>query len=96
MDVIEQLIDASSAARALGITTTRLYELSRRGLVPTVRVGRQVRFSPRALTKFIDDGGAGWAGGWRRDPSETLSTTPELAASAVGDATRQGRRRRSQ
>lgn len=69
MENLEVLITADAAANALGVTVARLYELTRSGLVPVVRIGRSVRYSPRALRMFVDRGGAGWAGGWRKETS---------------------------
>lgn len=60
------LIAAPAAARLLGISLQRLYELSREGIIPCVRLGRSFRYSPSALNEFIQKGGASWAGGWRK------------------------------
>ncbi len=60
------LIAAPAAAEMLGITVQRLYELSREGVVPSVRLGRSFRYSPSALNEFIQRGGDGWAGGWKK------------------------------
>lgn len=60
------LITAPTAARLLGVTVQRLYELSREGVVPSVRLGRSFRYSPSALNEFIQKGGVAWSGGWRK------------------------------
>jgi excisionase family DNA binding protein len=54
-----RLITAQEAAAVLHVTRFRLYELARIGLLPTVRLGRQVRFDPSALQAFIETGGKG-------------------------------------
>jgi hypothetical protein len=63
----ERLLTADVAADWLGITKARLYELSRLGKVPTVRLGRSFRYSPGALRAFIEHGGEGLSGGWRKE-----------------------------
>jgi excisionase family DNA binding protein len=63
----ETLIDAREAARALGISRSRLYAATRNALVPAVRIGRSYRYSPSVLRRFIESGGTAWPGGWRRD-----------------------------
>jgi hypothetical protein len=39
----------------------------RRGILPGVRLGRQVRIDPEALAAFIETGGKALPGGWRRE-----------------------------
>jgi excisionase family DNA binding protein len=67
MTEIEKLMDAQPVADALGITTKRCYELARTNMLPCVRLGRQIRFRPSELRKWIDGGGAALPGGWRRE-----------------------------
>lgn len=62
-----RLLTASQAAERLDVTLARLYELARTGTLPAVRIGRQVRFRPEALTDWIDSGRQSLPGGWRRD-----------------------------
>ena len=63
------LLSAKQVAQRLGIDLARAYELARQNLLPgTVRLGRQVRFCPEKLEKFIEDGGKTLDGGWRRQP----------------------------
>lgn len=51
------LVSAEEAAVRLSVSRARLYQLVRHGLVPAVRLGRAVRFSPAALDAFVADGG---------------------------------------
>ena len=52
------LINATEAAKTLGIKPPRLYQLVRENVVPYVRLGeRQLRFNADALKAFIDRGG---------------------------------------
>lgn len=52
-------------ARILDVPETRVYELCRRGLLPHVKLGRQVRVDREALDEFIRSGGKALPGGWR-------------------------------
>jgi excisionase family DNA binding protein len=54
---LERLLTADEALGVLGVSKGRLYQLVRRGLLPSVRLGRQVRFSPKVLERFIETGG---------------------------------------
>jgi putative molybdopterin biosynthesis protein len=56
-----------AAARRLGVSIGRCYELAREGLIPTVRLGRQLRVDPQALDEWIRRGGKALPGGWRKD-----------------------------
>ena len=53
-----RLLTAGQAAARLDVTLARLYELARTGTLPAVRLGRQIRFSPAALTEWIESGSA--------------------------------------
>jgi len=47
------LIDSRAAALALSISARTLWELTARGELQVVRVGRLVRFSPADLATFV-------------------------------------------
>lgn len=54
----EKLMTATEVSELLRIDLQRVYELTRRKLLPCVRLGeRQLRFSPQAIERFIADGG---------------------------------------
>jgi excisionase family DNA binding protein len=53
-----RLLTAREAAPILRVTRERVYELVRLGLIPSVRLGRQVRFSESALEDWIAGGGS--------------------------------------
>jgi excisionase family DNA binding protein len=55
-----------TAMPLLGVTNARLYDMARRKLVPHVRLGRTVKFSPEVLEKWVADGGRSLPGGWKR------------------------------
>ena len=64
------LVTAHSVAGFLGVSRARVYELCREELLPHVRVGRSIRFSPREVVAWAESGGQGYPGGWRREPVE--------------------------
>ena len=60
------LLRVPRVAEILDLTPARIYELVREGVLPAVRLGRQVRIDPEALEAWIDSGGQSLPGGWRR------------------------------
>ncbi len=69
--MLEKLVTAEEIADSIGIRAAHLLTLAREGIVPCVRFGRRVRFSPSAIEKFVADGGEALAGGWRREAPES-------------------------
>jgi len=65
------LIGAEQAARRLGLRKDQIYRYAAERIVPAVRVGRLLRFDPRALDEFVESGGQTFAGGWRREAPES-------------------------
>lgn len=65
-----KLLNARQVAERFGMPVERVYALARQGLLPAVRLGRQVRFSAAALEEFVRNGGKALPGGWRREPRE--------------------------
>jgi excisionase family DNA binding protein len=61
--VSDELLTLAQAARALQITYDRAAELAREGILPLVRLGRQIRICPARLSAFISQGGQAWPGG---------------------------------
>jgi putative molybdopterin biosynthesis protein len=74
MFVTESLLTAQQVAVLLQVPTARVYQLAREGLIPTVRLGRQVRVSASALNEWIADGGRALPDGWRRGDQPTSET----------------------
>lgn len=67
LEVLEMsLITVPRAAALLGLRERRIYQLARDGLIPSVRIGRQLRFDEDALRQWIAAGGQALPGGWRR------------------------------
>jgi len=61
------LLTIDDVAARLSATRARAYELVRRGTLPGVRIGRQVRVHPQALEEWLRAGGKALPGGWRRE-----------------------------
>jgi excisionase family DNA binding protein len=61
-----QLLRINRVAEVLDVGLGRAYELISSGLLPAVRLGRQVRVSDEVLRDFIRTGGRPLPGGWRR------------------------------
>ena len=53
------LLTIDEAAIRLNITSEHAYALHRKGILPTVAVGRRVRVDPEQLAEFIRAGGQG-------------------------------------
>ena len=49
------LLPGKEAARILGISTRTLWTLSNMGAIPSIRIGRAVRYSVSDLHLFIDN-----------------------------------------
>ena len=63
--MLPKLMTMEQVATILNVKTSRAYELARTGLLPTVRLGRQVRVDENRLLAWIESGGAALPGGWR-------------------------------
>lgn len=53
-----RLLTAKQTAELLQVTLPRVYELARTGLIPSVRMGRQIRFNEEALRVWAANGGS--------------------------------------
>jgi excisionase family DNA binding protein len=53
-----RLLTAKQTAEILQVSPARVYALARLNLLPSVRLGRQIRFEDGALREFIVNGGA--------------------------------------
>lgn len=63
-----RLLTATEVAEILRLPKTTVYEHARTKLLPSVRIGRSVRFKPDAIRDFIEGGGEALEGGWRNNP----------------------------
>jgi len=61
-----KLLRVTEAAEWLDLSEYQVLAYAREGIIPSVRLGRQVRFSPSALDEFIATGGKSYPGGWRK------------------------------
>ena len=59
------LLSLAEAAKCLRVSYARATDLARHGVIPVVRLGRQVRVNPTDLQSFISNGGKALPGGWR-------------------------------
>ena len=64
---MDKLLTIEEVAALLGVRRERGYELARLGVIPAVRLGRQVRVDRAALEQWIRCGGRALPGGWRRE-----------------------------
>lgn len=62
-----KLLKMREVAERLDTRLDRVYDMARLGLLPVVRLGRQIRVDPEALDAFIRGGGAALPGGWRHE-----------------------------
>jgi excisionase family DNA binding protein len=53
-----RFLTAKEVSMLLQIPLARVYELARMNLIPTVRIGRQVRFNEEALREWASRGGS--------------------------------------
>ena len=53
----QRLMKMRQVATILGVSEDRAYVMAREGLLPIVRMGRQVRVDKRALEEWINAGG---------------------------------------
>lgn len=65
--LLSSLLRVPAVAARLDTTEARVYELIRRGDLPAVRIGRQVRIDAQALEQWIEAGGSPLPGGWKRE-----------------------------
>ncbi len=64
---LKRLYRVPEVARILDTSEQRVYELLRAKMLPSVRLGRQVRVDRKALDQFIENGGQAYPGGWRKE-----------------------------
>ncbi|WP_062309855.1 helix-turn-helix domain-containing protein [Alicyclobacillus sendaiensis] len=65
--MVRRLLTMAEVAEICGVTVARAYELAREGLLPVVRLGRQLRVDPLQLEEWIRNGGQAYPGGWRKE-----------------------------
>jgi excisionase family DNA binding protein len=55
---LPKLLTAAPLAKAVNVSTSRIYQLARDGVIPCVRIGRQVRFDPARVAVWLAQGGS--------------------------------------
>lgn len=63
----KKLIRLTQVAQILDLSDAQVHKLAREGIIPVVRIGRQLRVDPDALDEWIKAGGQGFAGGWKKE-----------------------------
>ena len=61
---MDRLLKINEIAEILNISLDRAYTLSREGIIPSVRIGRSLRFSEGDIDNFIKQGGRGYEESW--------------------------------
>jgi hypothetical protein len=56
---LRRLLTAVQVAEIFSLTKHRVYEATRLGLIPHVRIGRQLRYDPFRIREWLDGGGTG-------------------------------------
>lgn len=62
-----RLLKVEDVASLFSLTEERVYTLAREGILPVVKIGRQLRFAETAINEFVAKGGKSWSGGWRKE-----------------------------
>lgn len=63
--MVEKLLKVPEVARWLDLPVDRVYSMAREGILPTIRLGRQLRFDRKAIDEFIRNGGKALPAGWK-------------------------------
>src|SRR5258707_4882772 len=74
-----RLLDAKEATETPQVNIQRVYELSRRGILPSMRIGpKQIRYEETRLMKWIEYGGRSMRRAWKQS-SLPRNRFPEVA-----------------
>ncbi len=65
--MVRKLLRSDEVAELLDVSVDRVFSLAREGIIPSCRLGRQIRFCPEKLQQFIGNGGKALPGGWRKE-----------------------------
>jgi len=74
-----RLLTLQQTAALLQVPYPRAANLARLGLIPSIRLGRQVRIDPTQLQRFLAEGGAGI-------PARPLGSDPVEVVTRIGSA----------
>jgi excisionase family DNA binding protein len=56
--MVKEILDVEGAAPLLGVSTTTIYNLARKGEIPATRVGREGRFARSNLIQWVANSSA--------------------------------------
>ena len=74
-----RLLDAKEVAEIMQLNVQRVYELTRRGILPSLRIGpKQIRYEETRLMKWIEYGGKLKRRAWKQS-SLPRNWFPEVA-----------------
>lgn len=65
----EKLLTGEEVAAWMNLRLPTVYEHARNKVLPSIRIGRLVRFRKSDIEKFIAEGGKSLEAGWRRGES---------------------------
>ena len=64
---VAPLVGVGPVAAYLDVSPAQVYQACRDGLLPHVRLGRRIRFSPESIMEWVANGGAAHPGGWKKE-----------------------------
>lgn len=62
-----KLLKAEDVAEIFDMSIDRVYQLARAYIIPSVRIGRQLRFDPIQIDEFIKSGGMALSEGCKNE-----------------------------
>jgi len=65
---LDKLIKVHDLAEQWSLSEDRIYTLAREGIIPSIRIGRTLRFSPSAIQEFLSNGGKSLSDEGKREP----------------------------
>jgi excisionase family DNA binding protein len=71
----DRLLTASQVATLLDCSAQRIYQMAKDRILPSVRFGRSLRFRAAVLDAWLEAGGQGYPGVWRREVPRSQAST---------------------
>jgi excisionase family DNA binding protein len=71
------MLTVGEVSAQLRVSRGAVYALIRADVLPAVRVGRAWRVSEKVLANFVEAGGRGWPGGWKKRSAPASETACE-------------------
>ncbi|CCQ94097.1 DNA binding domain protein, excisionase family [[Clostridium] ultunense Esp] len=63
----KKLLLVEDVAEILNLSVQSVYTQVREGIIPAIRIGRQLRFDPDKLQEWMDQGGTALPGVWKKE-----------------------------